>query len=337
MTIISDDSIESAPNKEMRYDEPIETNASGRTSGRRNGPRGTFLKTSRARLAATLAGLAIAASGLVAVAPNSAAQGMAKADVAQGSTSDRPSMPAMTLGKAVKMTPPEMARQRHTAVDAVVGPTTDARASAVSPNWSGLLTSGTFQGIAGEWTVPSVQVTTANKYSCTWVGLDGYSNQSLIQTGTEQDSYLGHTRYYAWIETLPANQERITYTNGSDVPVAPGDVMWAYIYETSANEWAIYLQDLTQGWTLSTSTSYSSPGATVEWVQEATTVGGVFAPPPVFSKVNFASLQVLEAGKWYGTTMKASSEVDMVQNGHVYATPSAPTTAVPQKFSISYG
>lgn len=303
--------------------------------------RSSFLQSFKVRFASSLAVLTIAATGVSVAIPESSTAATTIATAAQRTFDDHQSMPAMTVGKAVDMTPPQLARQRTTAMHAVVGGTTEVQANANSGNWSGLATSSAYshayQGIAGEWTVPTVQATTSNKYSCTWVGIDGWSSKPLIQTGTEEDSVGGHTRYYAWLEMLPANQSIITYANGTAVPVLPGDVMWSYIYETGTNMWAIYLQDITRGWTLSTTVSYSAPGMSVEWVHEATTVNGVISPPPAFSKVNFSSLEVLEAGTWYYTTMKASSEVYMVQKGVTYATPSAPTNTAPQRFSITYG
>ena len=76
--------------------------------------------------------------------------------------------------------------------------------SAPSASWPGL-TSSNWSGyaiplaakvttVSGFWVVPKV---TAQKtgYSSTWVGVDGYSNGNLIQTGTEQDYVNGHFVY----------------------------------------------------------------------------------------------------------------------------------------------
>lgn len=64
-----------------------------------------------------------------------------------------------------------------------------------SQNWSGLFQSGAnIEGAEATWKVPAVQGSNTPEYSSTWVGVDGYYNQDLIQTGTSQDTSGG---YYA--------------------------------------------------------------------------------------------------------------------------------------------
>jgi hypothetical protein len=46
----------------------------------------------------------------------------------------------------------------------------------------------TFSDVAGSWVVPSVgSSTSTNTYSAVWLGLDGYSDNTVEQIGTEQD------------------------------------------------------------------------------------------------------------------------------------------------------
>ncbi len=55
-------------------------------------------------------------------------------------------------------------------------------------NWSGYAVTGSgYTTVSGSWRVPSVAATKKNTYSATWVGIDGFSNGSLIQAGTGQD------------------------------------------------------------------------------------------------------------------------------------------------------
>ena len=66
-------------------------------------------------------------------------------------------------------------------------------------NWSGYVATGAqFTGVSGTWVVPSVQPSDSTQASATWIGIDGFSNDSLIQTGTEQITSGGSTAYDAW-------------------------------------------------------------------------------------------------------------------------------------------
>jgi hypothetical protein len=237
------------------------------------------------------------------------------------------------------MTAEELAEQRERLMHPPAGTVPATRSAYQVNNWSGMETEGHYQGIAGEWRVPTVQATATNKYSCTWVGIDGGTptDRSLIQVGTEEDSVDGRPRYYAWLETLPQTQTLIRYTTGALVPVQPGDRMWAYLYETSTNVWKVYEQDLTQGWTFSSSVGYATPGLTAEWIHEATQVNGVVGQPPVFSPVTFSDLQVDIGGRWYYIRLSDANKVYLVQDHTVFATPTSPGTTTPQQFSVYYG
>ena len=170
-------------------------------------------------------------------------------------------------------------------------------------NWSGYAETGNFAAISGSWTVPAVTpgestttrtgrfgrlTATSAWYSATWLGVDGFNNGNLIQTGTEQDYYGGSAHYSVWWEILPAAETVIPE------PVSPGDVLTANITKTPAqvvvggrsgrsrgtteNEWTITLQDTTQHWTFTTTQAYAGTGTSAEWIEEAPEVNGQIAP-----------------------------------------------------------
>jgi hypothetical protein len=155
-------------------------------------------------------------------------------------------------------------------------------------NWSGYAETGTFTGVSGNWTVPAVASSTSATYSSAWIGVDGFSDSDLIQTGTEEDYYSGSAHYDAWWEILPASETEISTTT---YPVKPGDDMSASIWETSATTggggrfgrgssehvWDITIADVTAKWSFSTSQGYSGPGTSAEWIMEAPEVNGKIA------------------------------------------------------------
>lgn len=201
-------------------------------------------------------------------------------------------------------------------------------------NWSGLVDTDTgIEGAEASWTVPSVQASSTASYSSTWVGVDGVgSDTNLIQTGTEQDTTDG---YYAWWEILPAASTVITDQHGNPVPVVPGDRMLGVVQEAAPGTWTITLEDLSQSWEFQQEFSYSGPGESAEWVEEAPTEASTDMVDPLadFGTVGFT--QTAEYGDlgssgttWYGTNMDASNEYDITNAAgtEIVAEPSAPTS-----------
>ncbi len=161
-----------------------------------------------------------------------------------------------------------------------------------STNWSGqVLTGGTYTGVAGSWVVPSVVPSFSDEYSATWIGIDGFSSATLVQTGTSQSTSAGNNTYFAWVELLPGAALPI-----GSAPVFPGDLMQAVIQETSANVWTIGIQDITQSWTFSMPFSYTTPGTSAEWIEEAPTVSGSQSTLADFGDATFASMEIAGTG-----------------------------------------
>jgi hypothetical protein len=213
--------------------------------------------------------------------------------------------------------------------------------AAQSNNWFGY-NQGTleqngkqFNSITGDWIVPTATQHTAgqDEASSDWIGIGGgcldaactVGDNTLIQTGTEQDVSGGSASYSAWWELVPAPSISI-----SGITVHPGDHMHASVAETvaGANVWNIQLRDVTTGQSFSTTVPYSSTHATAEWIEETPltfgTSGAGLAALPNLSNTPFSS----------GTTnganagLKASEETKLIDSsGKVIGTPSAPNAS----------
>lgn len=223
-------------------------------------------------------------------------------------------------------------------------------------NWSGYAKTGTFAGVSSTWTVPAVAASESSTFSSAWIGVDGYSNSSLIQTGTEEDYYNGAAHYNAWWEILPAAETALP----ASYVVIPGDRMSASIYETTttagpvhthraAHLWVITIGDTSRGWSYSTTQSYSGPGTSAEWILEAPQVGGkistladyTITPPPGVGDFDSAGDLTSPVSSGAPTFLHAALNHSkdagvMIQNGAQVSTPSnpdAPLTA----FNDAYG
>lgn len=196
-----------------------------------------------------------------------------------------------------------------------------------SSNWSGYaITGATYTSITGQWVVPSVAPSRKPTYSSNWVGIDGFNNGDLIQTGTEQDSSAGQTQYSAWWEILPAPETVIPD------PVSPGDLMQASINEQAPGQWVISLTDTTKNWTATETESYSGPATSAEWIEEAPTVGGRVA-----TLANFG-LTAFDPGTVNGANpgLVPSDGGVMIQKRVQVSTPSLPDSDT-DGFAVQYG
>lgn len=146
-----------------------------------------------------------------------------------------------------------------------------------STNWAGLEAyNDTFTGVEADWTVPTVSPTSLSpEDSSTWIGIDGdpyydgTEDPPLIQTGTDSPSYFpGEPSLYyeAWVELYPGAEQPL-------FSVQPGDSMAAEIFEPSPDMWDLSIEDVTEdvAYTLS-NVPFVTPGATAEWIEEATTI-----------------------------------------------------------------
>ena len=205
-----------------------------------------------------------------------------------------------------------------------------------SSNWfgynQGTLEQGTkqFNSITGDWTVPAATQHTAgqDEYSSDWIGIGGgcvdagctVTDNTLIQTGTEQDVSGGQATYGAWWEIIPGPSVSISMT------IAAGDHMHSSIAEAVAgsNVWTITLQDVTRNETFTTTVPYSSTHLTAEWIEETPLILGTNA--------GFAALPNLTSPVFDNATtngapanLKSSEQMQLIDsNSNVIGTASAP-------------
>jgi hypothetical protein len=184
-----------------------------------------------------------------------------------------------------------------------------------SANWSGYaITAGPYTRITASWVVPAVRATAAPTYSSSWIGIDGFTNASLIQTGTEQDYYGGVAHYSAWWEVLPADGVTITA-----LAIHPGDRMTATISKTGTTGlWRITLANATTGKAFATSQPYGGKGASAEWIQEAPMVGSRQSTLAHVGLVTFVG-----SVNGHAAPLRAADRGTMVQRGIRVSTPTA--------------
>ena len=162
------------------------------------------------------------------------------------------------------------------------------------------------------------------------MGIDGDTNSSLIQAGTEQDWGPQGVLYYAWYEILPS----VSIELGA---VSPGDLVSADIVKDGPGTWSITVDDSTEGSLWTGSVSYSTPEASAEWIEEAPTDSGTGNVELLadYGRVQFSDMGV----QGPGTGTAVASPVYMVKQGssNVVQSYPAPYSRSTDSFNLTYG
>jgi hypothetical protein len=167
--------------------------------------------------------------------------------------------------------------------------------TAASYNWGGYAVTGkAFTDAKASWKVPTVDCTVSpNAWVVLWVGIDGYSDGTVEQTGTGVWCDHAKAEYFAWYEFYPSGLVTI-----SSITVSPGDTFTAEVsYSTSTSEFTVTLTDVTTGAHYSTSQAVSGADRTsAEWIVEAPELVTGISNLADFTKAYFGDDYTNQAG-----------------------------------------
>ena len=229
------------------------------------------MKVNRPRVAAMVIGsaaaLAMAVAGAAAVTLAAASPGVTRsAHVATASKAELSAKARIALTRMLRegykpsaelVTPGEVNLKTGATGTTSVG----------SYNWSGYAdsstTPNTFTGVSATWRQPATQCSPEQELTAYWVGLDGYSNETVEQLGTLAYCFEGVAYYYSWWEMYPG----ASVTVGSTVQ--PGDVIAASV-KRSGTSYTLSLTDFNnQANSFSTVQSCTTcTNESAEWIAE---------------------------------------------------------------------
>jgi hypothetical protein len=135
-------------------------------------------------------------------------------------------------------------------------------------NWSGYADSGgVFTDVSGSWVEPAVSCARSKLgFAAFWVGIDGFTSQTVEQTGTEAVCEGKQTAYDAFYELYPA---AAVVLDTSTYPVVPGDTLTAEVSAGSGSVFTISLSS-SRGWVFTTTgNAPSAAQSSAEWIAEA--------------------------------------------------------------------
>jgi hypothetical protein len=165
-----------------------------------------------------------------------------------------------------------------------------------------------FTRVNASWAVPAIRATMDDSFSAEWIGVGGQFDQTLIQTGTEQDSIGGQVTYRAWYELLPHAVLGISSLN-----ISPGDRITASIslVNPDTDTWSIEIHDATNGQFFLRNFIYISSALSAEWIVERPTVAGRPATLADFGQVTFTGCGATLNGKSGTISSFPSNQITM--------------------------
>jgi hypothetical protein len=184
-----------------------------------------------------------------------------------------------------------------------------------SSNWAGYAAfNGRYTTVSASWKQPTASCTSATTYSSFWVGLDGYSSNTVEQTGTSADCSGGSPRYYAWYEMYPKFPVNLS------IAVRAGDSMSASVTTNGAGQFTLHIHNGTTGGDfVTTQTSKKARLSSAEAIAEAPSGSGGVLPLTNFGTASFSAVTV--NGQAIGAFNP--DKIDMVGNGFTKAQTSA--------------
>lgn len=178
-------------------------------------------------------------------------------------------------------------------VAAMTGPASAATPAASFPHynharhsdqiWGGYADTGaTFTSISGSMTVPALNCSsTPNSSVSPWLGIDGWSSDTVEQIGFDQDCENGVAAYYPWVEMYPADS---IYFNDT---IKAGDTITASV-SVSGTTWTLTEKDTTRGWSKTYHESGNDAKSSAEAIVED--LGDGIQPVANFGSVTFTGL-----------------------------------------------
>jgi Peptidase A4 family len=183
-------------------------------------------------------------------------------------------------------------------------------------NWAGYAESsgtGSVTKVTATWTEPSVTCTKkGTTLAAFWIGIDGYSSNTVEQDGTLAQCSHGAASYVSWWETYPANAVQ-TFAS-----IHAGDKFNATVsYNSATGKFTMSITDITSGttWTKLSKNSGASENS-AECIAErpagANNASGLYALAN-FGTVSFGSCAATVSGSTGGIgTFSTVYEITMV-------------------------
>jgi peptidase A4-like protein len=194
-----------------------------------------------------------------------------------------------------------------------------AQTKVQSNNWAGYADTGTgFTKVTGTWVEPSATCGSGESLAAFWVGIDGFSSNSVEQDGTLIECDGGQAFYFTWWEMFPTNAVQIVGQT-----LSPGDTIHASVTRTGTS-YKLTVTDSTNSADSFTKTETCSncANSSAEYIAEAPSNGTSVEALSHFSVFKLKSATVSTSSKSGVISSFTDDEITMVDSaGNVEAQP----------------
>jgi hypothetical protein len=197
-----------------------------------------------------------------------------------------------------------------------------------STNWSGYADTGSsFSAVSATWTEPTPSCSgRTTSLAAFWVGIDGFTSNSVEQDGTLIECSRGSAFQFTWWEMYPTNAVQVVGES-----LAAGDAITASVVRTGTS-YALKVTDSTHTANSFTTTQTCSASSCVdssaEWIAEAPSGSSGVEPLAKFSTWTDANSKVTEGSTAGVISSFTDDEITMnTSSGATEAQPSALNSA----------
>jgi len=202
-----------------------------------------------------------------------------------------------------------------------------------SNNWSGYADTGSgYASVTGRWTEPSASCTSQTSLAAFWVGIDGYSSDTVEQDGTLIECYLGTPYYFTWWEMYPSNDIQVVGET-----LQPGDAIAASVVR-SGSSYTLKVTDSSRSGDSFTTTQRCSgcANSSAEWIAEAPSGSSGIYPLSDFHSWSLSNATV-KSGSTSGVISSfTDDEITMVDSSGATEAQPGPLNGSGNAFSVTW-
>lgn len=203
-----------------------------------------------------------------------------------------------------------------------------------STNWAGYADTGSsFSKVTGSWTEPSATCSSNQEsLAAFWVGIDGFSSNSVEQDGTLIECFHRSAFQFTWWEMFPTNAIQVV---GSSL--AAGDSITASVVRSGGN-YTLSVTDA-QHSANSFSTTQSCSGCantSAEWIAEAPSSSSGVLPLAHFSTFTDHNSTVTEGSTSGVISSFTDDEITMIDNSGAVKGLPGPLNSSGNGFSVTW-